>query len=1282
MSDFSKLDNLIDKIELLVEVINKGGRSNRPVSMYGSLTTNNSLFLEEREDLKTDEFNRIMNKFIEGIKKEIEANKDFIDELTEEKKELKKLLKKGKNEKGETLTDEEKEKIEKRSKKIDEELEKTRRDVRNKQRQKRELEKDEEKREKRYDKEHEKVIHELQKEYKNDSKLQQEYGSFENYKGYLKEEKRQNYANSTNTRREASDMIAHSGLGNTKLGRAAQNVIDIRQRYADMGNFGNKLQNGGAETIAKAIGGGDGTVSALKKFGGALKGVSKVLGPAAIVVEAGVGAIKLFMQGLTALNSYIITMIKTNTNVIQMDFQRRIQEENLYYQDFNEQLKTRSDLVMKTIDLQSQNLMQSIDIFTKQFIKATEIAVGPLTEGINETAYKAANAYIDYQKDIANLNLDIQKRKKEEDNFYERRQGEYRNFLDSWNQTMSYTEKKYKYDVAISTIQSTLENEKNILGSVLNGIIGQSDSEKSATEQGAKIAGGETETMGGVLGENITNFRNAVGDTYINRWADGLFNANTLDKANAMFQNYMLKYSGILQSEWNKNQQEQLTNWKNNALSIQEQIKNKQIEIATEVAKKYNEATAEAKKTWLQLAQKTEQWLDKFDEFTNNLGISLGYTNRKQLDDFQNSMFEAGKIASKFGKSYEDAVKAQQTFVETTGRNRMFDLHDYGQMFGLGKYLGDDGLAASYVSEMEIFNAGVADSVDMLDEALQDVNRMGLNGRKYTKTLVDNLKLAQKYNFKGGTENLMKMAKWAENTRFNMNSLSGMLDKISEGGLEGLITQGAQFQVLGGHAAMNADPIAMMYERYADPEAFAKRMQDMTKGYGAIDRTTGETTFSGSEIMMMEQIAKVQGRSVEDVMNEVRARNKQEVVARQLNGNFNEEQQAFISNNATYNKKTGQFEVRVKNADGTYGTKSVSQLTQEDIDKLMPERHNERMEDYMVTVIDYLAKMTGEENLQKTELGQALNETRKESYEKRLIKAHENFVDYFEDYVTNAKEGMELANEKFSDYIDMWQLNEDAQGPGLDKINAATSNISTALGETAKVINNANDLIKANIDYIKLHINDTKDAVGTFDDGQEAKVQQTMENSQNAAKQVNYSFKYSTIPLIGPLLFALNNRDVLLNQSDYSSGGGGVRDAIISNNKQPIISSASNVIPINDGLVKPNMPIVKSDPKDVAVFAKEGGTLGKSVHEVVDTNRFLAEVLAENNSGINGNNFNLNINGKLELVSQGGNSVDIVETMRTDPIVRREIARMLFKDGTNFKNGGRGMSVNEKLYNS
>ena len=619
--------------------------------------------------------------------------------------------------------------------------------------------------------------------------------------------------------------------------------------------------------------------------------------------------------------------------------------------------------------------------------------------------------------------------------------------------------------------------------------------------------------------------------------------------------------------------------------------------------------------------------------------------------------------AAIFGKDYEDLARLKANYIETTGRNKQFAQTDNRSMMALGKYLGDDGLAASYASEMEIFNTGVADSVDMLHNVLQDVNRIGLNGRKYTKTLVDSLKLAQKYNFKGGTENLMKMAKWAENTRFNMNSLGGMLDKISEGGLEGVITQGAQLQVLGGHAAMNADPIAMMFERYADPEAFAKRMQDMTKGYGSLDRTTGETTFSGTEQMLMENIAKAQGRSVEDVMNEVRARNKKEVVEKQLLGDFNDEEKSFISNLANYDKKSGQFKVKVKDGN-RYVDTDVSQLTKDDIDKLMPEKHDERMEDYMQTIVDLLAKMTGETKSEQVTLMGDNWETRQENYKERLLTAQNNFAANHEYFNAKIKEFSEFITKSHQGYIDMFAKGNDEANSAIAEIKDKANKIGSALLDTSEIINEANKKIEKLLGLYTTSKNDTeiqkqtnwkyiKDTYGRmhvqkFENGE------WVEDEDETRKYQRLQVQKKNMNKTSDGILSSNNTPIISNASNVTP----IHDGIVTNNNKPMVSQATNVTKINDGLVQ-------SDPKDVAIFAKEGGVIGNFLDKLYN------DVHSSMGGGVQLDTINVQISGSLDL-SSGGQSVNIINELQNNPILLRTLSRMLSEQLSNALNGGRG----------
>lgn len=1197
-----KLDQLIQSINTLAYIIERRGRtdSSTPHSgdtfyYRGTSQDKQNEFLRNLGGFNNTDFVNLMNEAMKDLEKQAEAATKLREEIEQQLKDT-------------TLTTEQRRKLnDELNDAISKEIE-----LQNAQNN---TLKEEFKRRQKIEEE------KLRKEYQSfvDEKKKL-YGNEENYVNYKIGQA--DFAGATANRNEASRMIAESGFGNTAVGRYAQTMIGRQQRIDNIANFGDNLQTGGAEQIAQAMGGGKMMAAALGGLGKGIGIATKFLGPFGQGLQMAIDGVKLFVKVLGYANAYITRLVNLQTDLNEMSFQKTVDITSLINERQVEAAKYIGDLHLKQVEIEGQNLLQAVEILTKQFVKATEIAVGPLTKGINESAYDAANAFIDYQADMAKFALERGQREKQYEYFQGKRNLEYENFQNVSSREQERIEGKYKFDSILKTIEGAGAAYNDIVGRKINEwvpdwMLGKKEAEKTLEKESMsqqRLPNGEySDNMASVLNKNQKEFNDLKGLRY--NWFTDLFGAGNKEKNEAIARNRL--QPELFGVEWNKQQAQWHSNVTNTVAGIQEQAANKQIEIATDVAKKYIDTNAEVKKMWLQLAQKTEQWLDKFDQVTNDLGVNLGYTSKDKLEAFQDTMFETAKTAAKFGKSFEDAAKMQQAFIENTGRNRIMGQRDYGNLFGLGKYLGDEGLAANYASEMEIFNAGVSDSVDMLGEALEDVNRMGLNGRKYTKTLVDNLKLAQKFQFKEGTKSLRNMAKWAENTRFNLASLNGMLDKVQEGGLENVITMGAQFQVLGGHAAMNADPIAMMYEAFADPEAYAKRMQDMTKGYGQVDKKTGETKFSVNEMMMMRQLAKIQGRSVEEVENEARARNKREIVAKQLRGNFNEEQQALISNNATYNKKTGQFQVKVKRGN-QYVDTDVSQLTQDDIDKLMPEKHNERMEDYMSTVIDYLAKMTGEENLQKTMIGQELSEDRKESYLTRLQTAHENFVDNFETYATNAREGMRLANEKFSDYIEMWQNNADAQGPGLDQINAATSNIASALGDTANVIATANQKIADSIDRAKFGA-----------------------SGVTGKDETSYNMRI------------------------YNAGGKipkpeWMPDGIISGNNKPIVSAASNVTKINDGLVQ-------SDPKDVAIFAKEGGVIGNFLNDLYN------DVHSANSGTISLDTVNVTISGSLDL-SSGGQSINIINELQTNPMLLRSLSRMLAQQISSAMNGGRGTS--------
>lgn len=1135
----------------------------------------------------------------------------------------------------------------------------------------------------------------------------------------LRDGNTQNVANNTQPS-QGTGRQPSQGTGTPKNLRTGIYEIDrhidaLKRSQQSIKEFGDMLKS----TNTKGLSG----------FGNFLTKYSGNIAGAISIVKSALDLWKGIVEIKNAKATAIVQAGRRDIQENEAQFQRDSTLHSLDTEKFVNEINTVGDIALKHLETEGSVLLQSLKIIADNQVKATEIAVGPLIDGINETAYKAAEYAIDRKKDLKLLDIEREKTTTQFGLYKDLKQQQLEMQTNLITRQKDVSNANYEATSAINAFEKAREvrdaeadvavkdfflglatgagtgagtgalvssetGPGALIGGAIGGVIGMgaggyaaiSDETGKQSYESSKQA---TSDMSNVFQNNrqfqkpIANFQNDP--RMLGKW-EKVFSIFNTDRSEQFMKLGLEKFSSEVKmiTEGNRILTENANNIQNSILEKQTALQEKSVDLQSEALKIQAESQTSEEKIWLRLAQETEKWLDEFDKVTNNLGKSLGYTNRGQLDGFQKSMFTATQVAAKFGKTYEDAAKYQQDFIETTGRNRIFDEHDYGQMFGLGEYLGDNGLASNYASQMEIFNVGVADSVDMLDNVLQDVNSIGLNGRKYTKTLVDSLKLAQRYNFKGGTENLMKMSKWAENTRFNMNSLGGMLDKVSEGGLEGVITQGAQFQVLGGHAAMNADPIAMMFERYADPEAFAKRMQDMTKGYGSLDRTTGETTFSGTEQMLMEQLAKIQGRSVEDVMNEVRARNKKEVVSKQLTSSFKDDEQSYISNVATYNKKTGQFEVKVKGENGQYETKEVNKLTKEDLESLMPEKHDERMEDYMQTIVDYLGQLTGASESQEAQVAQENWQSRINNYRERMAIANESFANNYQEYVNKAQEYSKFITDSYGDYTQKFKEGTDATEEAVKEIENMANSIAGELGDTADLIKRANQFIEDSKNNIQnksvlQQSQSAFDASMVLDDYANHTTGHDLGDLHNIMKKIvkkydngERNYKAYQNLLEEGYNDLLDSLDAITGKGDSASNydmdtvqslveqykKNYMRDGIINNNNKPIVSQATNVTKINDGLVQ-------SDPKDVAIFAKEGGVIGDFLYKLYN------DVHSSMGSGIQLDTINVQISGSLDL-SSGGKSVDIIGELENNPIVMRALSRMLAQQFSKAFNGGKG----------
>lgn len=699
-----------------------------------------------------------------------------------------------------------------------------------------------------------------------------------------------------------------------------------------------------------------------------------------------------------------------------------------------------------------------------------------------------------------------------------------------------------------------------------------------------------------------------------------------------------------------------------------------QLKYNQEVAKKWIESASHVEKAWLQFAQKIEGGLLKSEAIANDMGIGMGFSG-EQLKRFKQSMFETQVAVSKWGKTMEDMRKMQNSYQEATGRNIQFSSEDFDTSFALDYLAGQDGLSAQLTGAMELFNHSVSDSNEMFGEMYKSVSKIGLDGRKFLKDLTKNLKLAERFNFKGGVKGMMEMAKWAQNTRFNMDSLPEILESISSEGLEGAITKAAGMQVLGGQFAMGADPLAMLWERYNDPMALAQRENDMLRGIGSYDSETGEVSFNMVEQLQLEQFAKYAGQSVEDLMNQQRQRIKGERMGNLLQGkDWDKDEQALITNKAQL--KNGEWIITMNNGED----KRVADLNRNDLDFIKPETNEEKLVDHVAHIRSLLdqseALKTGiQSRLELDGLESAYKEV-----EQRISQVMNDFNTNYDTYLNEFLSKMHLATESQKTMLDI-------MAQGNKNIESAQEDILQEGKNIASTLSKVNTLISQSLNEIN---------------GKKAPTVSTAssQTSPQTSKAKPNNVNYETLPKKEKLKVDAESGDFASAVQNSHIGRGSIMDGIASGDGQSMSVFASKVTPIRDGSVQ----LAKSDPKDSAVFAKTGGPFDTLFNGIFDKISLIYDSFSGNptkiepkslpyefpeissresyidNSTNNKNDaptnsqsplrvepitLNINLNGAL------GQSKDFMEELSKNPLMIRTLTQLIAENISKSINGGR-----------
>lgn len=1301
-----KLDKLLDSIKDLIYVVEKRERKDDTHYSFrrGFNGSGENSFLNNRNTINSTDFDNLMNDVMKSLKENL---KQFNEDLKRINKELA------------TTTDNE------RKRTLQKEKARKKEGIRNVKKRIKDGSEIEYERRNRTAKGQ--LIHDYNT---STNEIKQRYGSARNYVSYR--QKQNEYLQGTSNRNDARRMIYESGFGDTSFGRIGRAAIDRQQKIADIGNFSENMKYGGAEKLASAMFGetkmGGRAAKALGGIGKAAGSVSKALTKFGGAIGIIINILGVFGEALKAISEADAKQQdiqnKRNTSLTN----RNIELSNIETEGITDTVSTFGENVISQYNKMFTKISGELQIASTKAISSVQVAAESAIGDANKAAWEAFNAQVDIQKEQANLNAEIAKT----------------NAIEGRNiaqRTLEFTgrgiERSYQTQNAVlrnDIEQSRLNVEdkrytmEHPFSSTANRIIGGSteiDNAQGNSKWNVKYGGNNnkfsTDSVGGYAAYGVVNNIPLIGEI------TKLFGDAYLTKQNTVMEKGITDATNSFNamSAAAKNQ----IRVNNQVMATTNQIANTVTEGTTEIVRVVNETKSTIDKTYASLAQAVEEYFKQFQKNAFNTGIGQGITNRKQLDSYFKNLFGISSILSRnYGVTSEEVMRMQQDYT-AGGRNKMLSFNDYKAQAAFGKELlgGDFGTAAELSNDTEIFNMGVERTVDLTSEMYKKVIKMGLDGRKYIKDLTKDLKSAQKYDFKNGVKGLMSMAAKAQNIRFNMDSLGGILDDIQGGGLENLITKGAKLQVMGGRFAMNADPIAMMYEAFSDPEALMSRFNDMLNGIGRMNSKNGKVGFTGEEQMMLRNFAQITGQSLEDIRAQATYKVKKGKVEPYITDmNLSQDQRASLVNKA-FKGEDGQWKVN-----DIYGNEmNLSDINSNNIKNIESSTYEGKMSEGMRHVVAFTDKFIGATDANNAILAQAVDENGEiqKNFKERLDAQHKDLMDNLGAYVyeINQKESEATAALKtmLSNYT---KLDPDKLAKeGLDKIDTFASTTKDQLnailkkmgGDTADVANkleksdrlkkitvgvqgkgNGNkrvsveDLINSGIAYEYnggFRINNT-----AF-----AKAYGGKANWGNWTKdQIKQAGNYSYVASTNVTKQQQKGKDYINAMDAHNTHhAGGMKDGVVYSNGSPLITTSSKVTKIHDGSVK----ITQSDPNDTALFAKTGGpfdTLFNGVfkrvnelynvlvdpkqHEKILNLEPMSDLLIKEQLGntvkINGSNsqqlikfdtLRVEMNGKLELTSDG-KSVDVMRELQENPTLIRSLSQLITKHVSSAINGGRG----------
>jgi len=288
--------------------------------------------------------------------------------------------------------------------------------------------------------------------------------------------------------------------------------------------------------------------------------------------------------------------------------------------------------------------------------------------------------------------------------------------------------------------------------------------------------------------------------------------------------------------------------------------------------------------------------LFEMDKAIKQSALDMGLLGKRSAS-YQATVRNTALSTNELGMGIKELAKMQSTYSDELGRT--VELGDSGlkamSEMAAATQLGVEG-AAKLSAEMDNQGLSAERTKDFVEQTMNDSTKMGLNTSKVIKNIQNNMKMLNKYNFKGGVQGLAKMAQTTSKLGVDMNFVAGMAEKLFD--IEGAVDMSAQLQVMGGEWSKLADPFKLMYMARNDMEGLTEAMGEAAKSATHFNKETGTFDISALEMHKLRKIAEQTGVSYEELATAGKNAAKFSKIKSQVGFSMSKDAKEFLTNTA------------------------------------------------------------------------------------------------------------------------------------------------------------------------------------------------------------------------------------------------------------------------------------------------------------------------------------------------------------------------------------------------